>query len=296
MSSLLIQSLRETAMLAYVRFSCPTSIRRDRSMDSALAERANVTGTAAFRASKNIFAGADEQFHAAKKIQDRFRSYVMEATAPYGRNGARLLANDRFMEFAGKTAQARAEQATAVDTLVDNLDRCKATAAGMLGDAYDEGDYPSPEGLRRLFVVDVDFHPIPAAEGFGGALPAATREQLEALVERKARTKFDAAIADLRERAEDVAKKIDAALSDPDRRLIAPTFERAGVVADMLSSVIAADPDASDTLAEVARRLRWLSEQDVNVMRAQTPAEPTSERAQAAAVAAGIVSDLSCFA
>lgn len=296
MSSMLIDSLRQTAMLAYVRFSCPTSIRRDRSMDGALADRANVTGAAAFRASKNIFAGADEQFHAAKKVQDRFRAYVMANTLPYGRNGARLLENSKFMEFAGAAAAARRDQDQAVNALVDNLDACKAKARQMLGLAYDEADYPGVDGLRRLFVIDVDFHAIPDTGGFSDALPASTREQLEALVLRKARAKFDHAVADIREQAEDVAKRLEASLSDPDRRLIVTSFERAGAVAAMLSSIIAADPDASDALSEAASKLRWLSEQDVDAMRVQSPAAPESERAKAAAVAAALVSDLACFA
>lgn len=191
-------AVRDTAILVDVTIAVWSAERTDKKIMEDAKAAAGATGNVG-RAIKNLMSGADENLKVAKGAYTAVRLAHYTLTLPWVSDlhatratGARLLPNalfDRYMETMGvrqRTAQA------ALDAFVagypDDRTRAQANLAGLSR----SDDYPNEEEVRRLFRVQIDFEPIPAAAHFTG-LPDATLHKLGESLERKQRIMLEGA-------------------------------------------------------------------------------------------------------
>lgn len=74
--------------------------------------------------------------------------------SPFSKKGLLLLPVRLIESVMGKIDTAQVERLALIESFMLAYERCKADAAGKLGSAYDESDYPSAEKVRETFFFE----------------------------------------------------------------------------------------------------------------------------------------------
>jgi hypothetical protein len=179
------------------------------------------------------------------------------------KDGWRLLTTAAFADY---TDWLRKETA-AVDALADafciEYPRLIPIAKRALNGLFNEADYPSPERIRDLFSIKVDYAPVPAVGDVRVDLAADQIAAIEASITDRVQASVNVAMRDAWTRLHTVAARMAERLSTPD-----------GVFRDTL---VANAIDVCDSL----KRLNVTNDADLETMRARIEVELTRHSPQA---------------
>lgn len=243
------EALRHSTMLVTLTTNTFGIHKTQRDLADTIATETNGTARA-FAVRKNVLCGADSHQRSLVAAIAAFRVFLYRKTLPFASSGTlaergpRIVANTDFAEIQNQLGIVRAAVATLLDQFEANYATAIAVARGNLGTAFDPDDYPPFDDVRDSFRVDVEFQPLPARGGFSNTLDAAITMSLDNEMEERQIAKAQTAIADMRERARELAvryrDRADAAvLHDGDARkprITSSLFESATEVADAITA------------------------------------------------------------
>lgn len=205
-------------------------------VDNRISREAERTEAAAFGTMRVVKELAPKALiHPIKSAAALGREAHYKMTLPGLTRGVGLLATSIYQEYFDKQREAyeKFEQASMdfIRAFPSILERAKA----RLGNAFDEGDYPTPAALKRKFRYAVRVFPVPQGkdwrlEGVIEADKGAMREQVEESVKGMYRD----ATAELYERFRGAIQRLADQMAGEETRIRAATLEN---LKDMVSIV-----------------------------------------------------------
>ena len=173
---------------------------------------------------------------ACKQIEGEIRAYVRSQTASYDR-GRDLLPNTKLIDvkntvrdFFGKLAHHRELFLQDYPAQV-----ARAQLDSQLGDAFDEGDYPSVSDLRSKFRWAFVIEPVPESTDFRGTIEEDIRKELSEMYEASTQSRLQQAMQDVWERLMVPLRNMSARLVDKDNGK--PTGFQGSLVQNVLDIV-----------------------------------------------------------
>lgn len=128
-----------------------------------------------------------------KDIITRFKYFFSENTLPYNiLLGTRILPTSGFIDFQKEVSIQTGLLNKAVREFTDEYQENKETARTMLGDLYNENDYPTVDIIKTKFSINVSYFPVPEPARFSASMTNVQVKKLsEQLDEMSVMAKFD---------------------------------------------------------------------------------------------------------
>lgn len=142
---------------------------------------------AAAAASLQIDGGTDEYYKylvpktAFKNINEcvtRMRAYHHWATFPWFDDGLRVLPGKSFFDYRNRISEFKTEFESAVDLFINDYEGYKQFAQANRQAIFDPKDYPTPDELKDMFRIEMNFMPVPDGD-FRLDLDPGTLEELK---------------------------------------------------------------------------------------------------------------------
>ena len=213
LQSEIAETLDKKALLLNITVRCYGAEKTDPTLSREAEARAQAIA-GSLRTIKQLFAGNDGHILKVKAAYSAVRTYAYSHTLPWSlaskgcnKIGPRLLP---LMSDDGKAgirviAGIRGKINAAKDALVeleDVYDGLVAQQASMLGTAFNAGDYPAKEELKRLFFAEVIPSPVPSLDDYSKiALPADSIAALRNNAVKKVKQQMENAMEDMSKRA-----------------------------------------------------------------------------------------------
>lgn len=179
MTSHIMDAVRETCMLANIRFSALGISRTDREASRDVT-RANGASDGAARVVVSRLPGADAHHKAITAVQRNAKEILEKHTMFFDDHGWRLLPNRRFEPLIQEMAGAKLAFERAMDRLAQEAPTIIQKAQANMGGF--NVDIPSEAELLNAYSMKTEFRPVPAGDHFKG-LPESTARKLAARLE-----------------------------------------------------------------------------------------------------------------
>jgi len=208
----------DNAMLVAINFKNWTAFKRDKSISDSAKSVFNMKSE-----SGNFNKRLLPKF-ALKKLNDiitEFQWYAHDNTLAYmGVRATRILPTSFFMEFNKELNQARLRLSEALVEFKEDYVEYMGHAKNMLGDKFNESEYPTVEELGTKFSIDVQIMPIPVGETFNDIVDNNVVANLVASLEGVG----DVSKQDLLNRTKNVLGTLRKVLDGSTKRIYASTI------------------------------------------------------------------------
>lgn len=147
------------ALLVSLNISQWTARKLDKSESANVVNRNNAAAGVA-RVNKDLLPMA----HSLKQIQTiagAIRNEFYRRSVPW-MNDMGIIKAEGYMEFAQHMADRKLEFDAAVKKFQSEYEGLREDAPFLLGDLYDEADYPPADQIAAKFRMDVSFYPVPS--------------------------------------------------------------------------------------------------------------------------------------
>ncbi len=136
-------------------------------------------------------------------------------TLPWNDEGMRILSSAGYFQYMQKMHEVRKGFDEAVDRFIVNYATLKKDAEKLLGELFDEADYPKNEDdLRRRFGLYVRVLPLPSAADFRVKLGDAEVKTVRAEIEANLKDTMKQAMQEPMQRAYEVVQKMVERLTE----------------------------------------------------------------------------------
>lgn len=175
---LTIPSISSSALRVGLSISVPTLRKMDKKATREVIAFNNARKGAANVTKKLVQALAHEDM---VKLVASIRAYHREQTVPWGDLGDRLVSNQNLIDYKNNMAQLEDEFWGLAQQILDGYPQAVAQAQLLLGDMFNEDEYPSVDQLRRKFKFSLVFEAVPDVGDFrvdiGNQAASEMREQ-----------------------------------------------------------------------------------------------------------------------
>ncbi len=202
-------TLSTRAMLVSVKISQWTA----RKMDKRATETANSVHKADPRAgayNKKMLPGAVELEEVAT-IATQARKFFYEQTLPWMTDGSRIISSQNYLPFAKEMQKFKAKYEQATKEFVTAYPRLQKEARQLLGDLYNDDEYPHKSEIGDRFGLEIDYLPMPDVKDFRTDVTDKDRRDLE----KKLQKVQQEAMRDLWTRLHGVVKNAADKLAEP---------------------------------------------------------------------------------
>lgn len=269
------------AMLVHLNISGWSGRRHDDDASNEVANNHSTTAARAGRYHKCLIDTKAESFRAVKQAEDRIRKYHYEHTLPWAKNGAQMLPQKQFFDYAAKMQELRTAWEAALKVFFEDYPRLKANAKVELNGLYKETDYPNEASLKRKFGFSIDYFPVPDAQDWrvdlGEEEEAAIRANITAQVEAATHE----AMRELAERLLEPVRHMAEKLSVPGAIFRDSLIENVKEMVDLVPRLNVADDSGLEALRKEVRDKLTLT--PANVLRTDEAARK-AKAAQARAI------------
>ena len=135
-------------------------------------------------------------------------------TSPWGIEGTFMLSSKNYLSFTNEFRKEKGEWQYLVDDFLNNYDDLRQDAQRVLGQLYNEADYPSQDMLARKFSMDLAIFPVPSTD-FRVAIGDEELAEIQKDVERRVMNAQNHAMQDLWDRLYKQVEHMTEKLSDP---------------------------------------------------------------------------------
>ena len=135
-------------------------------------------------------------------------------TSPWGIEGTFMLSSKNYLSFTNEFRKEKGEWQYLVDDFLNNYDDLRQDAQRVLGQLYNEDDYPSQDMLARKFSMDLAIFPVPSTD-FRVAIGDEELAEIQKDVERRVVDAQNHAMQDLWDRLYKQVEHMTEKLSDP---------------------------------------------------------------------------------
>lgn len=129
-------------------------------------------------------------------------------TLPWDDEGTRILSAQGYQHYTTSMRTCRLGVEAAAGEFIKNYPEYIRQAKVLLGDMFNEQDYPGAEELKKKFYLDVEIKPIPEAGDFRTKLADNTVRAITKDIERRTNERIEAAVNDVFARIVDVTGKM----------------------------------------------------------------------------------------
>jgi hypothetical protein len=188
-------------------------------------------------------AGAIKKFHKAM-------------TLPWDDYGKRILLSANYFTYREGLKKRREEFDQAVNALIIKYAELLRQAPVMLGDLYNEADYPQISEIRDKFDVVTAAEPFPSSKDFRVAISKEEIKSLQADIHDRIMARVQAGMQDLWARLFEPVKKMAETLSDQDAGFQKSLVENVVAITELLPKLnLLEDPDLERMRQEIQRKL-----------------------------------------
>lgn len=281
--------LSSRAMLADLSIAMWGARKGDKVASADVNARANARDAA--RVSK--FLVSPEAIAPVKRAAASARAIHYESTLPWATDGSRILPVAMHESYSERMREAREAFESAASAFVAEYESHVAAARDLLGDLFNESDYPAPHKVADRFRFTSRVFPVPDNRDWRVDVSAETAARIREDLESSLRDVTAAAVRDCYERVADVVGRMAERLAE--YRPAGPDGKAQGVFRDSLvenvrelaavlpSLNIMGDPG----LDAMADRLADLSRVDAADLRTDPVARESTQR-EAAAIAESV--------
>ena len=129
-------------------------------------------------------------------------------TLPWDDEGTRILSAQGYAHYTQVMRTCRLGVEGAAQEFVKNYPEYIRHAKTLLGNMFNQEDYPAAEAVAKKFYVDVEIRPIPEAADFRTKLADNTVRAIVKDIERRTNDRIEAAVNDVFQRIVDVTGKM----------------------------------------------------------------------------------------
>lgn len=274
------------AMLVSLNIKAWTANKKDKLASAKLAEEFN-SDAKWTRGNKSL--ASKTALSEITSIISSARTFHLFQTLPWTDEGYRILPSTNYLFYTTEMRKFNNQFENAVSTITANYTEMKNEAKLMLGQLYNELDYPSATEIAGKYSLNVSVSPIPSANDF--RVTQITEEDINAIqkqiadrLEESKRT----IIKDSWERLHEVVNKAFEAFNDPDIKFHDSKIENIAEMVDVLSRLnVFDDPKLTRMCKVIEERLCNLDPKEV-----RTNAD---ERKDAAQDAKGILDTIAGY-
>ena len=152
---------------------------------------------------------------AIRKNAGSARHYNYQQTLPWSDNGARIIPTARFMEHSRKMGEFKAEQEKLVNQFKQEYLDAVKEAEGVMGQLFDENDYPVKDVVDEKFSFSIDYVQVPVSEDFRVDLAEEEVIKLKASLDKRKDMAIHEARQDMYVRLQRVVNHMAEKLEDP---------------------------------------------------------------------------------
>jgi hypothetical protein len=176
------KTLSERAICIQLEVGKFSSNKRDKrvSLEVANDERANKEVVSV---SKKLMSGP--LMKGVTNAEQTLRKYMYEKTLPWSREGCGIVKITEYLNVKVGLEEKARDFYTAVDALVAEYDNIVEEDKAKLGGMFNPGDYPSKEGFKSRFYVNIGVLPIEKTDFRSGALDNAEVERINKQIEER---------------------------------------------------------------------------------------------------------------
>lgn len=253
--------LTDKALLVQLNVSQWTARKYDKSVTQQVAEQHN-TIVEAGRYNKSLLP-LNDYLGNIHKLTTTIRTEYYKNTLPWGINGTQMLPSKNYLSFMTEHRAKKANWLTLVDQFVDVYPQLKLDAQRLLPNGlYKEEDYPTVDGLRAKFGMELIVLPVPA-DDFRVQIADEELSAIQQEVTDRVTNASHEAMREAWQRLYDVVKHASDKLNDP-----------TGVFRDSLVANI-------NDICGVLPRLNFADDPNLETMRQQVEQSLANENPEA---------------
>jgi hypothetical protein len=241
--------LSDKALLVHLGVSQWTARKLDKQASKQVAQANGATG--------NVGNFNKTLLPTCNKIADVHRETALirkgfyHNTLPWGIEGTFILPSANYLAFTTEYRKKKAAWDNLVEEFFCGYLQARADAQRLLGNLYNQRDYPILADLRRKFKMDLTFLPVPTTGDFRVELADGEIDSITADLEERVAESSKVAMQDVWQRLYDKVEWIADRLGDPKNVFHTATYE-----------------DAQD-LCKLLSRLNFTDDADLEAMRSK---------------------------
>lgn len=189
------------------------------------------------------------------KKSSHIRTKFYENTLPWGIEGTMMLPTANYLAFMTEFRKEKSEWELLVNRFVFDYSRLKADAQRLLGNMYNESDYPTVNEIKDKFKMDIAIFPVPSSD-FRVAIASDELSRIQQDVEERVKTAQSTAMNEAWQRLYDRVKNMAEKLSDPTAIFRDSLIENTRELCALLPRLnFSDDPHLEDMRKEVESKL-----------------------------------------
>ncbi len=224
-------NLSDRALLVQMSISQWTARKYDKKATRQVADANNTTMDAG-RYNKSLLPMNDYLDRVHKKTT-HIREKFYKNTLPWGIEGTQMLPTSNYLQFMTEYRKEKSEWQSLVNTFIDNYDTLRFDAQRILGELYDEADYPLVSEIGYKFRMDMAVFPVPSND-FRTNISSDELTAIQQDVERRVSQAQQQAVLEVWQRLFDKVKHIAEKLADPKAVFRDSMVENARDICDLL--------------------------------------------------------------
>lgn len=253
--------LTDKALLAQLNVSQWTARKYDKKVTQQIADQHN-TIVEAGRYNKSLLP-LNDYLGNIHKLTTTIRTEYYKNTLPWGINGTQMLPSKNYLSFMTEFRNYKSNWLSLVDQFVDVYPQLKLDAQRLLPNGlYKEEDYPTIEGLRAKFGMDMVIMPVPA-DDFRVQIADDELSAIQQQVTERVTSASQDAMKEAWQRLYDVVKHASDKLDNP-----------TGIFRDSLVENI-------NDICGILPRLNFADDPDLEAMRQQVESSLANENPEA---------------
>ena len=246
--------LSDKALLVHLSVSQWVAKKLDKQASEEVA-RANGAVKDAGRYNKSLLPTCDTLDRIKSKTSE-IRKKFYKNTLPWGIEGTFILPSANYLSFMTDFRNEKAEWERLTEEFFTDYLQSVSDAHRLLGSLYNPVEYPTLEGLRRKFRMELSILPVPTAGDFRVELADEEYSSIQSEIEQRVADSSKAAMSEVWQRLYDKVEWLAERLSDPKNAFHDGTYQDAKDLCGMLTRLnFTDDPDLESMRREVEQKL-----------------------------------------
>ena len=246
--------LSDKALLVHLSVSQWVAKKLDKQASEEVA-RANGAVKGAGRYNKSLLPTCDTLDRIKSKTSEKRKKFYKN-TLPSGIEGTFILPSANYLSFMTDFRNEKAEWERLTEEFFTDYLQSVSDAHRLLGSLYNPVEYPTLEGLRRKFRMELSILPVPTAGDFRVELADEEYSSIQSEIEQRVADSSKAAMSEVWQRLYDKVEWLAERLSDPKNAFHDGTYQDAKDLCGMLTRLnFTADPDLESMRREVEQKL-----------------------------------------
>ena len=206
-----VSRVSSSALIVNLSISVWTGRKLDKRVSESVDQQNNTKGRAG-NYHKNLLAGSGK-LEEITKVANAVRTWLYNATQPWGDNGDRLLPMTSLVDFKSRLTTYEQEFATSVNNFLTDYETLVSASAFQLGDLFNRDEYPTREHITSKFGFRYSLAPLPTSGDFRVDIAVEGLNELKNHYEGVMETRVNGAMQDAWDRLHDVLSRMSERLT-----------------------------------------------------------------------------------